>query len=163
MLDRAGVAVRLIVRGTCALRPGSKGLSDNIQVKSVVGRFLEHSRIFHFRNEAGGVPAVFIGSGDWMERNLRERVEVAVPIKEPALVRQLEDILALYWADAAKSRWMRADGSYARAPVPPGETPFNAQEWLARRAESPDLPMPQLPRIFPERVAAAPIASPAEA
>jgi polyphosphate kinase len=161
--SRAGVAIRLIVRGTCALRPGSKGLSDNIQVKSVVGRFLEHSRIFHFRNEAGGAPAVFIGSGDWMERNLRERVEVAVPIKEPALVRQLEDILALYWADAAKSRWMRADGSYARAPVPPGETPFNAQEWMARRAESPDLAMPPLPRIFPERISAAPPAGPAEA
>jgi polyphosphate kinase len=149
--SRAGVAIRLIVRGTCALRPGSKGLSDNIQVKSVVGRFLEHSRIFHFRNEAGGAPAVFIGSGDWMERNLRERVEVAVPIREPAQVRQLEDILAWYWADTAKSRWMRADGSYARAPVPPGEAPFNVQEWLARRAESPDLPLPLLPRIFPER------------
>jgi polyphosphate kinase len=152
--SRAGVAIRLIVRGTCALRPGSKGLSDNIQVKSVVGRFLEHSRIFHFRNGNGDAPAVFIGSGDWMERNLRERVEVAVPIKDPAHVRQLEDILALYWADTAKSRWMRADGSYARATVPSGETPFNVQEWLARRAESPDLAAPPMPRIFPERVPA---------
>jgi polyphosphate kinase len=89
-----------------------------------------------------------------MERNLRERVEVAVPIKDPAHVRQLEDILALYWADTAKSRWMRADGSYARATVPSGETPFNVQEWLARRAESPDLAAPPMPRIFPERVPA---------
>jgi polyphosphate kinase len=161
--SRAGVAIRLIVRGTCALRPGSKGLSDNIQVKSVVGRFLEHSRIFHFRNGSGGAPAVFIGSGDWMERNLRERVEVAVPIKEPSHVRQLEDILALYWADTAKSRWMRADGSYARAALAAGEHPFNAQEWLARRAESPDLAMPPLPRIFPERIPAAAPTGPAEA
>jgi polyphosphate kinase len=150
--SRAGVAMRLIVRGPCALRPGVKGLSENIRVKSVVGRFLEHSRIFHFRHEAGSGPAVFLGSGDWMERNLRERVEVAVPVKDPALVRQLEDILALYWADTAKTRWMRADGSYARAAVPAGEPPFNAQAWLARRAESPDLAPPPLPDLFPQRL-----------
>jgi polyphosphate kinase len=150
--SRAGAAIRLIVRGTCALRPGVKGLSDNIQVKSVVGRFLEHSRIFHFLNDAGNAPAVFIGSGDWMERNLRERVEVAIPIKDPAMARQIEDILAWYWADTAKSRWMRGDGTYVRVAPPGGETPFNAQEWLARRAESPDLPPPAVPRLFPDRL-----------
>jgi len=147
--SRAGVPVRLIVRGTCALRPGAKGLSENIRVKSVVGRFLEHSRIFHFEN--GGQPAVFVGSGDWMERNLRERVEVAIPIKDPAFIRSIEDILTVYWQDNAKSRWMRADGSYPRAPQAPGEAPVNAQEWLAKRAETPDLPLPSVSRVFPDR------------
>lgn len=147
--SRAGVPVRLIVRGICALRPGSKGLSANIRVKSVVGRFLEHSRIFHFEN--GGNPAVFVGSGDWMERNLRERVEVAIPIKDPAFVLAIEDVLTAYWADNAKSRWMRADGSYTRAAPTAGEAPVNAQEWLAKRSETPDLPLPCKERIFPER------------
>ncbi|MEO6096818.1 MAG: polyphosphate kinase 1, partial [Fibrobacteria bacterium] len=147
----AGVTVRLIVRGTCALRPGAKGLSANVRVKSVVGRFLEHSRIFHFEN--GGAPAVFVGSGDWMERNLRERVEVAIPIKDPAFIRNLEDILSVYWADNTKSRWMRADGSYVRAPVPAGDAPINVQEWLAKRAETPDLPVPIGARCFPDRQA----------
>jgi polyphosphate kinase len=149
--SQAGVAVRLIVRGICALRPGAKGLSENVRVKSVVGRFLEHSRIFHFLNDAGGAPTVFVGSGDWMERNLRERVEVAIPIKDPALARQVEEILSVYWADTAKSRWMRADGSYVRAAPPAGETAFNAQEWLMRRAESPEAPPPPA-RLFPERM-----------
>ena len=149
--SRAGVAIRLIVRGTCALRPGAKGLSENIRVKSVVGRLLEHSRIFHFLNGSGNPPSVFVGSGDWMERNLRERVEVAIPIKDPLLVGQIEDILTWYWADTAKSRWMRADGGYTRAAAASGETAFNAQEWLTRRAESPDLAPPIVPRLFPER------------
>ncbi len=162
--SRAGVAIRLIVRGTCALRPGAKGFSENIQVKSVVGRFLEHSRIFHFLNEAGAAPAVFIGSGDWMERNLRERVEVAIPVKDAALVRQIEDILTLYWADTAKSRWMRADGAYTRAAPAPqaGEGLFNTQEWLVRRAESPESPFPAVPRLFPERLPPAERASEAD-
>jgi polyphosphate kinase len=159
--SRAGVSVRLIVRGICALRPGVKRLSENIQVKSVVGRFLEHSRIFHFEN--GGKPIVYVGSGDWMERNLRERVEVSMPVKDPGLVRQLEDILTVYWNDNVKSRSMRADGSYAR-PVPSAESgaaqaapdaasigPINAQEWLARRAEIPDLPIPVAHSLFPAR------------
>jgi polyphosphate kinase len=147
--SQAGVAVRLIVRGTCALRPGVKGLSENVQVKSVVGRFLEHSRIFHFEND--GNPAVFIGSGDWMVRNLRERVEVAIPIKDPALARWIEDILTVYWSDNSKSRLMKADGSYLRVAPIPGDPSINAQEWLAKRAESPDLPLPPVPRIFPDR------------
>nr|MDQ3003693.1 polyphosphate kinase 1 [Fibrobacterota bacterium] len=138
--SQAGVPVRLLVRGTCALRPGLKGISENVQVKSVVGRFLEHSRIFHFEN--GGDPAVFIGSGDWMERNLRDRVEVAIPIKDPILERWMEDILTVYWSDNSKSRLMKADGSYLRLAPIPGDPSINAQEWLARRAETPDLPLP---------------------
>ena len=142
--SQAGVPVRLLIRGICALRPGVKGLSENIQVKSVVGRFLEHSRIYHFENE--GNPAVFIGSGDWMERNLRERVEATIPIKDPNFIRQLEDVLSLYWADNAKVRIMRADGSYMRPPSEPAV--INAQEWLARHAETPDLPLPEVTRPF---------------
>ena len=149
--SRAGVAVRLILRGICALRPGAKGLSENIRVRSIVGRFLEHSRIFHFRNDAGGAPAVFVGSGDWMERNLRERVEVAIPVKDPILARQIEDVLSAYWADNAKAREMRADGSYFRLAPPAGEAAFNAQEWLARRTESPDQALPPVARLFPDR------------
>jgi polyphosphate kinase len=125
------------------------GLSENIQVKSVVGRYLEHSRIFYFEND--GDPAVFIGSGDWMERNLRERVEVSIPIKDAGFVRLIEEILTVYWADNVKSRWMRADGSYVRAARKAGETAINAQEWLAKRAETPDLPMPQVTPLFPPR------------
>src|SRR5690606_14941313 len=146
--SQAGVPVRLIVRGICALRPGVKGLSENIQVKSVVGRFLEHSRVFHFEN--GGAPAIFIGSGDWMERNLRERVEVSIPIKDPAFIDLIEDILSVYWADNVKSRTMRPDGSYV-LPASPAEGAVNAQEWLASRAESPDTPMPAVTRLFPLR------------
>jgi hypothetical protein len=161
------VSVRLLVRGICALRPGVKGLSENIQVRSVVGRFLEHSRIYHFEND--GAPNVFIGSGDWMERNLRERVEATIPIKDPSFIRQLEDILSLYWADNSKVRIMRADGSYTRpstyspeaAPQGSGAAglataalhyaAINAQEWLARHAETPDLPLPDFPRPFRHR------------
>jgi polyphosphate kinase len=138
--SQAGVPVRLIVRGICALRPGIKGLSENIQVRSVVGRYLEHSRIYHFEND--GKPQVYIGSGDWMDRNLRERVEVSIPIKTPAFIRQLEDVLSAYWADNVKARIMKSDGTYVRAAATEGEEKVNAQEWLARRAEAPDLPLP---------------------
>ncbi|MEO7426304.1 MAG: polyphosphate kinase 1, partial [Fibrobacteria bacterium] len=157
--SRAGVRISLIVRGTCALRPGAAGLSENIQVKSVVGRYLEHSRIFYFEND--GDPAVFIGSGDWMERNLRERVEVSIPIKDAGFVRLIEEILTVYWADNVKSRWMRADGSYVRVARKPGENAINAQEWLAKRAETPDLPMPQVTPLFPPRPSPEPEPEPA--
>jgi polyphosphate kinase len=144
--SQAGVTVRLLVRGICALRPGVKGLSDNIQVKSVVGRFLEHSRIYHFEND--GDPSVYIGSGDWMVRNLRERVEATIPIKDASFIKQLEEILAVYWADDVKARIMRADGGYVRSTPSAPETSVNAQEWLMRRAEIPDLPLPSATRAF---------------
>lgn len=153
--SRSGVPVKLLIRGICSLRPGARGLSENITVRSVVGRFLEHSRLFHFEND--GRPEVFMGSGDWMDRNLRERVEAAIPVKDPEFIRRIEDVLAAYWADNVKARQMKADGTYARPARIPGETAFNAQEWLARRAETPDLPLPEGPRPFPPR------ARPAEA
>ena len=136
------MSVRLIVRGICALRPGVPGLSENIRVKSVVGRYLEHSRVFCFRN--GGDGDVSIGSGDWMVRNLRERVEVMAPVRDPALRARLENIMAVYWADNVSTRWMRPDGRYERARPGDGETPLGAQEWFMREAagEAPAPPPP---------------------
>jgi polyphosphate kinase len=112
--SRAGVEIDLIVRGACALRPGVKGVSDRIRVRSIVGRFLEHSRIFYFEND--GAPDVYLGSADWMPRNLYERVEVMFPLKHPALRgRIIEEILPSYLRDSGKARILRSDGSYGRA------------------------------------------------
>jgi polyphosphate kinase len=130
--SRDGVPVKLIVRGICALRPGVPGLSETIRVKSVIGRFLEHSRVFCFRND--GAEEVFIGSGDWMTRNLRERVEVMAPVRDQALRARLLRILAAYWADTACTRWMRHDGSYERAVPGNGCEALNIQEAFLREA-----------------------------
>ena len=123
----AGVEIDLIVRGMCSLRPGVAGLSERIRVRSIVGRFLEHSRIFSFSN--GGQPEVFCGSADWMPRNLFERSEAVFPVDDPALAARLRDeILAAYLADNTKARLLQPDGSYTRAPqIGPA---FNAQEHL---------------------------------
>ena len=102
-----------MVRGMCALRPGIRGLSDRIRVRSIVGRFLEHSRIFYFEN--GGEPEVYLGSADWMQRNLHERVEVLFPLKNPLLRdRVVHEILAAYLADNVKVRFLQKDGRYLR-------------------------------------------------
>ena len=112
--SQAGVHIELIVRGGCALRPGVRGISSRIHVRSIVGRFLEHSRIFFFAN--GGRPEVYLGSADWMPRNLHERVEVMFRLKDPALCQQVcSMILAPYLADTEKSRILQSDGTYARA------------------------------------------------
>ncbi len=125
----AGTKVDLLVRGMCSLRPGVRGLSETVRVVSVVGRFLEHSRIFWFEN--GGEPEALIGSADLMRRNLDRRVETLVPIAQPALVRHLYDgILRPYLEDTANAWEMSPDGSYRRREPPPGGTPFSAQEWL---------------------------------
>jgi len=113
--SRAGVQVDLLVRGICCLRPGLAGLSENIRVISIVGRFLEHSRVFYFRN--GGADEIYIGSADLMPRNLNRRVEVLFPIDSPRLVARLRDeILDAYLADEASGRHMRSDGSYTSKP-----------------------------------------------
>jgi polyphosphate kinase len=133
--SRAGVEIDLIVRGACALRPNLKGLSHRIRVRSIVGRFLEHSRIFYFEN--GGEPALYLGSADWMPRNLYERVEVMFPLKDPVLhQRVLHEMLENYLRDNSKSRMLRADGSYVRVsrgnssqPMRNG-LPFNVQEFF---------------------------------
>ncbi|MDA1307904.1 MAG: RNA degradosome polyphosphate kinase, partial [Acidobacteria bacterium] len=126
--SRAGVRIDLIVRGVCVLRPGVPGVSDHITVRSIVGRFLEHSRIFWFANS--GTPQIYIGSADIMERNLDRRVEVLCPVVDPAMADHLRHVvLAAYLRDSSRSRVLTPDGTYV---VPPeGEDPgVNAQELL---------------------------------
>jgi len=133
--SQAGVEVDLIVRGLSILRPGVKGLSERIRVRSIVGRFLEHSRIFHFSN--GGNNEIYLGSADWMPRNLFERCEVVFPVRDPvALARIHEEILPAYLADTLKARLQQPDGSYLRASKLLKELkPFSAQEFLMKLAE----------------------------
>ncbi|HXY48055.1 MAG TPA: polyphosphate kinase 1 [Terriglobales bacterium] len=140
--SQAGVDIDLLVRGICALRPGVRGVSDRIQVRSIVGRFLEHSRVYYFAN--GGAEEVYIGSADWMPRNLYERVEVLTPLRDPMLRERVhQEILDCYLADNLKTRILQKDGTYARAWQAPGQrhvkpragAGFNAQEFLIALAE----------------------------
>ena len=135
--SQAGVTVLLNVRGVCLLRPQVAGLSDNIRVLSVVGRFLEHSRIAYFRN--GGDEQVYLASADWMPRNLERRVELMFPVEQPDLRRRLVRILELYFADNCHSYELQPDGRYRkRRPPPPesGKRPaeIHAQERLQQQA-----------------------------
>ncbi len=127
--SQAGVQVDLIVRGMCCLRPGLPGISDNIRVTSVVGRFLEHSRIYYFRN--GGAEQVYLGSADLMSRNLDRRVEILFPVEDKRLIRHLrDDVLAIYLADNVKARRMLPDGSYERVRPGPNDPLLESQLWL---------------------------------
>jgi polyphosphate kinase len=111
--SQAGVRVDLIIRGICCLRPGIKGISDNIEVISIVGRFLEHARVYSFEN--GGTPEVYMGSADLMQRNLDRRVEVLFPIQDPVLRdRVVREGLATLLADNAQARRLLPDGTYER-------------------------------------------------
>jgi len=122
----AGVEIDLIIRGVCALRPGVPGLSENIRVRSVVGRFLEHSRIFYFLN-SGQAEEVYIGSADWMQRNLDRRVEVVVPILDAEIRDHIkEEILASYLRDNVNARVLKPDGAYRKVSMN-GSQPFDAQ------------------------------------
>lgn len=122
----AGVKIDLIVRGICCLRPGIPGASENIRVISIVGRFLEHSRIYYFENE--GNPRVYLGSADWMARNLFKRVEVVFPIESPELkTRIFQEILETLLKDCVKSRELQSNGLYKRLKPQEGQTPFQAQ------------------------------------
>lgn len=130
--SQAGVTVDLMIRGICSLRPGIPGVSEHIQVTSVVGRFLEHSRIYYFGND--GRPEVYVGSADLMPRNLDRRVEVLFPVEDQRLVAELGRILDVCRADTAKARRLLADGSYVPVLPPPGEAPVSSQErFLAER------------------------------
>jgi polyphosphate kinase len=133
--SQAGVEIDLIVRGLSILRPGVKGLSERIRVRSIVGRFLEHSRIFHFAN--GGNDEIYLGSADWMPRNLFERCEVVFPVRDPAALARIHDeILPAYLADSLKARLQQPDGSYVRAgKLLKDSKPFSAQEFLMQLAE----------------------------
>jgi len=133
--SQAGVQIDLIIRGVCTLRPGVKGLSENIRVRSIVGRFLEHSRIFQFAN--GGRDEIYLGSADWMPRNLFERCEVVFPVRDKTARARIQDeILTAYLADTAKARLMQEDGSYIRSSDGrKSNGGFSAQEFLMRLAE----------------------------
>ena len=117
--SQGGVQIDLIVRGMCALRPGVKGLSENIRVRSIVGRFLEHQRVLYFQN--GDEPEVFLSSADWMERNLFRRVEIAFPVLDKKIRERIIDQLQAYLADTAQSWFLHADGVYKRAENPKGK------------------------------------------
>ncbi len=133
--SQAGVKVDLIVRGVCALRPGIPNVSETIQVRSIIGRFLEHSRVYYFHN--GGEECTYVGSADLMPRNLNRRVEVLFPIEDKRLIRKIRDrILAKYLEDTAGAYIMQTDGTYVRAHHAPGARPFSAQSWLLKRHES---------------------------
>ncbi len=138
--SQAGVQIDLIVRGACALRPGVRGLSSCIRVRSVIGRFLEHSRVFAFAN--AGNPEVYLGSADWMQRNIYERVEVMFHLRDSRLCEQIfSGVLAPYLADTAKTRLLQASGEYLRAYQTRGSrisrngNHFNAQQFLVEHVE----------------------------
>ena len=134
--SRAGVKIDLIVRGACMLRPGVSGLSQTVHVRSVVGRFLEHSRIFYFAN--GGADEVYIGSADWMARNFDRRVEVVTPVLDPHLKSYLRDIvLPAYLRDNITARILTADGVYKKPQLGPDEEPFNSQLFFEGRNSAP--------------------------
>lgn len=153
--SQAGVEINLIVRGICALRPGVRGVSENIRVRSIVGRFLEHSRIYYFAN--GGDEEIYIGSADWMPRNLYERVEVLVPLRDEMLRQRVRhEILDAYLADNRKARILLKDETYIRAwqpmhgkrnrRMPTGSAAFSAQDFLMSVAEG------KVPAVVPAAV-----------
>ncbi len=131
LASQAGVPISLNVRGLCSLRAGAPGLSETIRVYSIVGRFLEHSRIYRFEN--GGDPIFLIGSADWMKRNLESRMETIMPVDNPEIKAELEEILAIYERDNTFSWDMQPDGSYVRRKPAEGEQPLAAQQYLALR------------------------------
>jgi polyphosphate kinase len=130
---QAGVTVDLIVRDTCRLRPGIEGLSENIRVVSIVGRFLEHSRVYYFRN--GGDEEFYIGSADCMKRNLDSRVEIFAPVESSKMREELRFLFDAQLADTRGAWKMRPDGSYIRVEPQNGKKPSSSQAQLIERAE----------------------------
>jgi polyphosphate kinase len=130
--SQAGVPVDLIVRGIAGLRPGVEGVSENVRVISIVGRFLEHARVFAF--SANGETAYWIGSADMMARNLDNRVELIAPVEDPAAAAEIQEVLDLQLADTALAWELGPDGSWSRVAPEPGEAPLNSQEALMERA-----------------------------
>lgn len=126
--SQAGVSIDLIVRGMCCLRPGVTGVSENIRVISIIGRFLEHSRIYYFNN--GGDPVVLIGSADWMTRNLDRRVEVITPIEDPEISKDLQEILGIMLSDNRQAWDMQSDGSYKQRRPQAGTNEESTQQIL---------------------------------
>lgn len=149
--SQAGVRIRINVRGICCLRPGIKGLSENIEVISIIDRYLEHARIFCFRQ--GGRPVVFISSADFMNRNLSKRVELLIPVEDANCRRRLVSILENTFEDTARARRLESDGTY-KSVTPASGKPRRSQEWFARdsakrarqRTQAPDLLVPHTPK-----------------
>jgi len=141
--SREGVKIQLLVRGICCLRPGVPGVSDNIEVSSVVGRFLEHSRVYYFHN--GGEEEVYIGSADLMPRNIDHRVEVLVPILDRGLVRNLcDEVLSVYLADNVKSRHMQPSGSYTRKKPADARHKVSSQDRLLQKRAGTKTKIPRI-------------------
>jgi polyphosphate kinase len=131
--SRSGVEIDLIIRGVCCLRPGVKGVSERIRVRSIVDRFLEHSRVFYFEN--GCRPEVYLGSADWMPRNFFKRIEVVFPIEDGILRdRLIEEVLAFNLRDNQKARIMQSDGTYVLPSHEAGQQPFRSQQAFMERA-----------------------------
>jgi polyphosphate kinase len=154
--SQAGVKIDIACRGICSLRPGVPGVSENIRVISVVDRFLEHSRVFYFEN--AGSPEVYVGSADWMDRNLSRRVEVVFPIEQPELKQRVIDILKVTLADNVKARELLPDGTYRRVRPAEGTPPVRSQQRFlemateaVNRAAAP--PVPETPVAPRPRVA----------
>ncbi|MGC9450782.1 MAG: polyphosphate kinase 1 [Oceanipulchritudo sp.] len=134
--SRAGVQVDLIIRGICGLVPGVKGMSENIRVRSILGRYLEHSRIFYFENSTGSRARIYIGSADWMARNFYRRIEVVFPIEQEKLREYLlRTILDLYLRDNRQATLLKPNGSYHKVSIPRGEDPLSSQQYLMQTAK----------------------------
>jgi len=131
--SQSGVQIDLVVRGICCLRPGIKGVSEKIRVISIIGRYLEHSRIFHFHNN--GQEEVYIGSADWMARNLDRRVEAVTPVEEPDLAKELKELLDLFLADNRQAWELQSDGRYVQRRPTDDSPEKNAQKILMERAQ----------------------------
>ena len=151
--SQAGVKIRLNVRGICCLRPGAKGLSENVSVVGVVDRYLEHARIFRFRN--GGAPLTFISSADWMPRNLDRRIELMVPVEDPAGAEKLGQILETCLADTQQAWALRPDGAWERRQPDAKRPALRCQAEFQRRAEAraADALQRQAPVLEPQRPA----------
>jgi polyphosphate kinase len=163
LASEAGVKIDLIVRGICCLRPGVEGLSENITVRSIVDRFLEHSRIYYFENACQ--PQIFISSADWMPRNFFRRIELAIPVEDGVLrERLISEVLAVSLADNSKARFLHGDGTYQRAAPSPGNEPSRSQVRfmaLARAEENPPHKAVGGKAKYPQvRLAPSPFASP---
>lgn len=131
--SQKGVKIRLLVRGICCLKPGIPGVSENIEIRSIIGRFLEHSRIFLFGN--GGNDEFYLSSADWMTRNLHRRVEIMFPITASYIKDQLREIIDIHWRDNSKSWVLQQDGTYLKVPPPEGEKPVHAQKYFLEKTE----------------------------
>jgi polyphosphate kinase len=145
--SEAGVQIDLIIRGICSLKVGIPGISENITVHSIIGNFLEHSRIFYFYNE--GFEEVYMGSADWMPRNLDKRVEILFPLEDPRLKQEVIEILQIQLNDTVKTHIMDKDGCYEKVDKR-GKAILNSQKYFSEKANSEVLPKNDVPksRIF---------------